>query len=45
MIPFTWLMAGALMGHAQLLARARQDSQRSAAFQQMHGARPRKTVI
>lgn len=45
MIPFTWLMAGALMGHAQGLAAARRDGRREVALRQMHGASSGKTVI
>jgi len=45
MIPFTWLMAGALMGHAQMLQAARCDGQRAVALRQMHGASSGKTVI
>lgn len=45
MIPFTWLMAGALLGEAERLAVLRHDRQAQAARQGMHAGRPRRTVI
>lgn len=44
-IPFTWLMAGALLGEAERLAVLRHDRQAQAARQGMHAGRPRRTVI
>ena len=45
MIPFTWLMAGALLGEAERLAVLRRERQAQAARQGMHAGRPRRTVI
>lgn len=45
MIPFTWLLAGALLGEAERLAVLRRDRQAQAARQGMHAGRPRRTVI
>jgi hypothetical protein len=44
-IPFTWLMAGALMGEAERMARARQDLRRTTERAFQHGGRPKRTVI
>lgn len=41
-IPFTWLMAGALTGHAEALARARRARQKAVPDAAAH---PRRTVI
>jgi hypothetical protein len=45
LIPFTWLMAGALLGEAERLALLRRDREMEAARQGMHAGRPRRTVI
>ena len=45
LIPFTWLMAGGLMGHAQLLARARKAAVVTARQARQHPHRSGKTVI
>ena len=45
MIPFTWLMAGALLGHAQDLQRSRREAARMRFLRQMHATGSGKTVI
>jgi hypothetical protein len=44
-IPFTWLMAGALMGEAERMASLRRDVVRAAEQAFQHGGRPKRTVI
>ncbi len=45
MIPFTWLMAGALMGYAQNLQSVRKAAEQSARMQSMHAPMSGKTLI
>lgn len=44
-IPFTWLMAGALLGESERLARLRQDRRADAWRGGLHAGRPQRTVI
>lgn len=44
-IPFTWLMAGALLGESERLAALRRDRKISDWRGSLHGGRPRRTVI
>ena len=44
-IPFTWLMAGALLGEAERLATLRQGIARATVRALQHGGRPKRTVI
>ena len=44
-IPFTWLMAGALLGEAERLASLRADRLAFARREGLHGGKPLKTVI
>lgn len=44
-IPFTWLMAGALLGEAERMARLRRDMARAAEQALQHCGRPKRTVI
>ena len=44
-IPFTWLMAGALMGEAERMTAARHALRRSTERAFQHGGRPKRTVI
>ena len=45
LIPFTWLMAGAVMGHAQMLQSARREATRVKIARRMHAPHSGKTVI
>lgn len=45
MIPFTWLMAGGLMGYAQMLQAARREATQVQFLRQLHAPRSDKTVI
>lgn len=45
MIPFTWLMAGALMGHAQVMQAARRDRAKLLLRRHLHAAGSGRTVI
>lgn len=44
-IPFTWLMAGALLGEAERLAHLRRTARVESWRKGLHGAKPTKTVI
>ena len=44
-IPFTWLIAGALMGEAERMTAVRIDLRRAADWAFQHGGRPKRTVI
>jgi hypothetical protein len=44
-IPFTWLMAGALLGEAERLAALRLGVSRTAERTLQHFGRPKRTVI
>ncbi len=44
-IPFTWLMAGALLGEAERLAALRRERGRAADLALQHGGRRKRTVI
>ena len=45
LIPLTWMMAGALLGHVEAMARARRGEQADRARMRLHAGRPRRTVI
>jgi hypothetical protein len=45
LIPFTWLMGGALLGYAEALARDRRAGRDAAFVAGLHGGRRRRTVI
>ncbi len=45
LIPLTWMMAGALLGHAEAMARARREGQAAVWRQGLHAGRPSRTVI
>jgi hypothetical protein len=45
LIPFTWLMAGALLGYAEALAHARRREKAAAWRDGLHGGRPSRTVV
>ncbi len=45
LIPFTWLMAGALLGYAEALAHARRGAAAAAWREGLHGGRPSRTVV
>lgn len=44
-IPFTWLMAGALLGEAERLSRLRADKLAEHRREGLHAGKPRRTVI
>lgn len=44
-VPLTWLMAGALLGQAEALRRARLDAASEARRQELHSGHPTRTVI
>ena len=44
-IPFTWLMAGALLGETERLARLRRDRYATTRRDTLHAGRPSRTVI
>jgi hypothetical protein len=45
LIPLTWMMAGALLGHAEAMARARREGQAAVWREGLHAGRPSRTVI
>ncbi|MGL4320319.1 MAG: hypothetical protein ACRCS3_05590 [Paracoccaceae bacterium] len=45
LIPLTWMMAGALLGHAEAMARARREGQAVLWRESLHAGRPSRTVI
>jgi hypothetical protein len=45
LIPFTWLMGGALLGYAEALARARREGREAVFRAGLHAGRRRRTVI
>ena len=44
-VPFTWLIAGALLGEAERMRRARLGLQRAHLRMGLHGGKPKRTVI
>jgi hypothetical protein len=45
LVPLTWMMAGALLGHAEAMARDRRAAHKAAWAAGRHGQRPTRTVI
>jgi hypothetical protein len=45
LIPLTWMMAGALLGHAEAMAQVRRAARGVARNQGLHAGRPARTVI
>jgi hypothetical protein len=45
LIPFTWALAGALLGYAEALARARRGARAATWREGLHAGRPSRTVI
>jgi hypothetical protein len=44
-VPFTWLMAGALLGESERLVRLRRDRARETLRSRLHSGAPLRTVI